>query len=94
MSENNPEMGSSGNPGRLNKRSLSWILGLLGLLIGAAVPLLYSQWESETLASLPRKTVARHIGVLFQDHHDAFPATVLHPGEVYRSTTVYRFSVR
>jgi iron complex transport system ATP-binding protein len=33
--------------------------------------------QGKTLASLPRKTVARHIGVLFQDHHDAFPATVL-----------------
>jgi iron complex transport system ATP-binding protein len=25
----------------------------------------------------PRRTIARYIGVLFQDHHDAFPATVL-----------------
>lgn len=29
------------------------------------------------LASLSRRRVAQHIGVLFQDHHDAFPATVL-----------------
>ncbi len=30
----------------------------------------------QPLHSLPRKTVARHIGMLFQEHHDAFPATV------------------
>jgi iron complex transport system ATP-binding protein len=29
------------------------------------------------LESMPRRHVARHIGVLFQDHHDPFPATVL-----------------
>jgi len=33
--------------------------------------------QGKPLATLPRKTIARHIGVLFQDHHDAFPATVL-----------------
>jgi aldose 1-epimerase len=25
-------------------------------------------------------------------HHPNFPSTLLHPGEVFRSTTVYRFS--
>jgi iron complex transport system ATP-binding protein len=29
------------------------------------------------LAAQPRRTIARQLGVLFQDHHDAFPATVL-----------------
>jgi len=33
--------------------------------------------DGTSLATLPRKRIARHIGVLFQDHHDAFPATVL-----------------
>jgi len=33
--------------------------------------------EGAALARLPRRHIARHIGVLFQDHHDAFPATVL-----------------
>ncbi len=33
--------------------------------------------QGTALAALRRKTIARHIGVLFQDHHDAFPATVL-----------------
>ena len=33
--------------------------------------------QGSALAALPRKAIARHIGVLFQDHHDAFPATVL-----------------
>jgi iron complex transport system ATP-binding protein len=33
--------------------------------------------DGAPLASLPRRRVARHIGILFQDHHDAFPATVL-----------------
>jgi len=33
--------------------------------------------EGASLATLPRRHIARHVGVLFQDHHDAFPATVL-----------------
>jgi iron complex transport system ATP-binding protein len=33
--------------------------------------------EGTPLAALPRKRIARRIGILFQDHHDAFPATVL-----------------
>lgn len=33
--------------------------------------------DGAPLSQLPRRNVARQIGVLFQDHHDAFPATVL-----------------
>ncbi len=33
--------------------------------------------DGNPLASLPRRTVAQHVGVLFQDHSDAFPASVL-----------------
>jgi len=33
--------------------------------------------DGAALATLPRRHIARRIGVLFQDHHDAFPATVL-----------------
>jgi len=33
--------------------------------------------DGAALATLPRRRIARRIGVLFQDHHDAFPATVL-----------------
>lgn len=29
------------------------------------------------LQALPRRRVARHLGLVFQDHHDGFPATVL-----------------
>lgn len=29
------------------------------------------------LDRLPRRTIAQHLGLLFQDHHDGFPATVL-----------------
>jgi iron complex transport system ATP-binding protein len=31
----------------------------------------------QSLQHLPRRTIARHIGVLFQDHNDAFPANVI-----------------
>jgi iron complex transport system ATP-binding protein len=33
--------------------------------------------DGRPLRQLPRKTIARHIGVLFQDHNDAFPASVI-----------------
>ena len=33
--------------------------------------------HSRPLDKLPRKSVAQHIGLLFQDHADAFPASVL-----------------
>ncbi|MGB5306644.1 MAG: ABC transporter ATP-binding protein [Gammaproteobacteria bacterium] len=33
--------------------------------------------NQRTLTDLPRRTIARHIGILFQDHLDAFPASVL-----------------
>jgi len=33
--------------------------------------------HSRALHTLPRKSVAQHIGLLFQDHTDAFPASVL-----------------
>ncbi len=33
--------------------------------------------DSEPLAALSRRQVAQRLGLLFQDHHDGFPATVL-----------------
>jgi iron complex transport system ATP-binding protein len=33
--------------------------------------------DGRPLRQLPRKTIARHIGLLFQDHNDAFPASVI-----------------
>jgi len=33
--------------------------------------------NQQSLTDLPRRTIARHIGILFQDHLDAFPASVL-----------------
>jgi iron complex transport system ATP-binding protein len=33
--------------------------------------------HDQSLQSLPRRTVAQHIGLLFQDHSDAFPASVM-----------------
>jgi iron complex transport system ATP-binding protein len=33
--------------------------------------------NGQLLQTLPRRSVARHIGILFQDHLDAFPASVL-----------------
>jgi len=33
--------------------------------------------NGEPLQALPRRVVARQLGILFQDHHDAFPANVL-----------------
>jgi len=33
--------------------------------------------HSRVLDTLPRKSIAQHIGLLFQDHADAFPASVL-----------------
>ncbi len=33
--------------------------------------------DGKSLATLARRAIARHIGVLFQDAHDAFPDTVL-----------------
>lgn len=33
--------------------------------------------NQQPLADLPRRTIARQIGILFQDHLDAFPASVL-----------------
>jgi len=33
--------------------------------------------QGKALSALPRRHIARCIGVLFQDHHDTFPATVL-----------------
>ena len=54
-------------------------------------------------------TLTGKYGVVYQQHdafcletqhfpdsvnHPNFPSTILHPGQVYRSTTIYRFSVR
>jgi len=54
-------------------------------------------------------TLMGKYGVVYQQHdalcletqhfpdsvnHPNFPSTILHPGEVYRTTTIYRFSVR
>lgn len=33
--------------------------------------------QGQSLDSLPRKKIAQHIGMLFQEHSDAFPSTVL-----------------
>ena len=33
--------------------------------------------NGQSLQQLPRKTIARHVGLLFQDHSDAFPANVM-----------------
>lgn len=33
--------------------------------------------HDQSLQQLPRRTIARHIGLLFQDHTDAFPANVI-----------------
>ncbi len=33
--------------------------------------------NSKPLGQLSRRTIAQHLGLLFQDHHDGFPATVL-----------------
>lgn len=33
--------------------------------------------DDQSLHSLPRRAVAQHIGLLFQDHSDAFPASVM-----------------
>lgn len=33
--------------------------------------------DDRALTSLPRRKVAQYLGLLFQDHHDGFPATVL-----------------
>lgn len=51
-------------------------------LIKTLAGLLPAQQGSTLIAGTPlhsvsRKTLARHIGLLFQEHHDAFPATVL-----------------
>ena len=35
------------------------------------------QLQEQPLASLSHKNIAQHIGFLFQEHHDAFPATVM-----------------
>ncbi len=47
------------------------------------------------------KTMKRHSGFCFEaqhypdsPNHPGFPSTVLKPGETYRQTTIYRFSVR
>lgn len=51
---------------------------LLHTLAGLRSPLSGDiRLNSESLQQLPRKTIARHIGLLFQDHHDAFPASVI-----------------
>ena len=33
--------------------------------------------DDRTVSTLPRRQVAQRLGLLFQDHHDGFPATVL-----------------
>ena len=51
---------------------------LLHTLAGLRAPAAGSvKFNKRTLANLPRKAIARHIGILFQDHRDAFPANVL-----------------
>jgi iron complex transport system ATP-binding protein len=36
-----------------------------------------TELDGKSLADLPAKTRSRHIGILLQDHHDNFPASVL-----------------
>ena len=51
---------------------------LLHTLAGLRSPLSGDiRLNNESLQQLSRKTIARHIGLLFQDHHDAFPASVI-----------------
>lgn len=35
------------------------------------------QLKGDALGALPRSTIARRVGVVFQEHHDGFPATVI-----------------
>ena len=51
---------------------------LLHTLAGLRSPLAGDiQLGKQSLQQLPRRTIAQHIGLLFQDHNDAFPANVI-----------------
>lgn len=51
---------------------------LLHTLAGLRPPLAGDiKLSNRLLQRLPRRTIARHIGLLFQDHSDAFPANVM-----------------
>lgn len=51
---------------------------LLHVLAGLRPPAAGELWlDAQPLATRPRRDVARRLGLLPQDHHDAFPATVL-----------------
>jgi len=51
---------------------------LLQTLAGLRAPISGSiKLGGQALQQLPRKTIARRIGLLFQDHQDAFPASVM-----------------
>ena len=51
---------------------------LLHTLAGLRAPLAGDiKLGQQSLLQLPRRTIARRIGVLFQDHNDAFPANVI-----------------
>jgi iron complex transport system ATP-binding protein len=50
---------------------LHTLAGLRSALSGAIT------LQGQSLQQLPRKSIARRIGLLFQDHNDAFPASVM-----------------
>jgi aldose 1-epimerase len=57
-------------------------------------------WLDGTLAGTGGVTYPTHGGVCLETqhypdsvNHPQFPSTILRPGEVYRSTTIYRFGV-
>jgi aldose 1-epimerase len=65
-----------------------------------AMQLYTGNWLDGTLAGTGGVTYPTHGGVCLETqhypdsvNHPQFPSTILRPGEVYRSTTIYRFGV-